>query len=482
MLTELQPFIGRFHPLVVHLPIGFLLLAGAIELLARTRRFRDAGLARVMPALLGLSALATLGAIVTGTLLAGSGDYDAALVGRHQQWGLVLGAVVAIACAAAWWRTQADGPAPRRLYTAAGVATLVLVSVTGHIGGTLTHGEGYLTEHLPPLPFLSSARANADRAPVDLSATPVFATLVAPTLEARCVGCHGPARQAGKLRLDSPEAIRKGGEDGAVVVPGSARDSRLVTRVFLPASDRKVMPPKGHAPPSHAEMAVLRWWIDQGASFDQVLADADVPADLEAAIADRVGPVDFSAPPILSVRVQPADPKAIDAARALQLRIEPLRADTPLLVVEAPPAARAFDDEGLKALEPLASQIAWLDLSGTQVTDAGLTTFLPKVAHIWKLSLARTAATDRTLGALGKADRLEAINVYATAVGDAGLKAIEKLPRLRSVYAWQTRVTPEAAEALHTATGRVQVNLGAPPEPVAEQVAGDDTTKAPAKP
>ena len=40
--------------------------------------------------------------------------------------------------------------------------------------------------------------------PVDPSTTPVFTTLVAPTLEARCVGCHGPSRQAAKLRLDSP--------------------------------------------------------------------------------------------------------------------------------------------------------------------------------------------------------------------------------------------------------------------------------------
>lgn len=468
MLTELQPFIGRFHPLIVHLPIGFLLLTGALELLSRTRRFGGLGIDRLMPALLGLGALSTGAAIVTGTLLSWSGEYDAALVGRHQQWGLMLGLAVLLACVAAWWRTRDAGRAPGLLYVGSLVVVLALVTGTGHFGGSLTHGETYLTEHVPPLPFFAPASASVARGPVDLSTTPVFRTLVAPTLDARCVSCHGPARQSGKLRLDSPEVIAKGGESGAVVVPGSAAGSLMVRRIFLPTSDKKVMPPKGHPAPSHAEVAVLRWWIDQGASFDQMLADAQVPPELETAIAARIGPVDFSAPSILSVRVPPADPKAILALEALKLRVEPLRANSSLLMVQAPPAARALDDAGLKALEPLAAQIAWLDLGGTQVTDAGLNVLLPKLVNLWKLSMDRTTITDGALQALEKLQRLEAINVYATRVSDAGLKALEKLPRLRSVYAWQTQVTPQGAEALQAVVKRAQVNLGAPPAPVVE--------------
>ena len=156
--------------------------------------------------------------------------------------------------------------------------------------------------------------------------------------------------------------------------------------------------------------------------------------------------------------------------------MEPLRADSSLLLVQAPPAARGLDDAGLKALDGLAEQIAWLDLGGTQVTDAGVTLLLPKLVNLWKLSLDRTVITDRALLSLEKLQRLEAVNVYATQVTDAGLKPLEKLPRLRSVYAWQTQVTPQGGEALQAAK-KVHVNLGAPPAPVVEPSTDDMKTK-----
>lgn len=471
--STLTQFVGRFHPLLVHLPIGFLLLTAIVELLARTRRFAASGLGALMPVLLGLGALSTVGAILTGTLLSWTGEYDPVLVARHQAWGMYLGVAVMLACVAAWWRTRQQGRAPEATYGLTFAASLVLVGVTGHLGGALTHGETYLTEHMPPVPFLTHATASVASGPVDLTTTKVFAALVKPTFDDRCVQCHGPARQAGGLRLDSPEAIRKGGDSGTALVPGNAASSLLVRRIFLPTSDKKVMPPKGHPAPSHADVAVLRWWIDQGASFDQVLSDAQVTADLEPAITNRIGAVDFSAPAILSVRVAKGDPRAIEALQARRLRVEPLDDDTSLLVVQAPPAARAFGDADLDLLKPLAAQIVWLDLGGTQVTDAGLARVLPTLVNLWRLSLDRTAVTDRALEPLASLARLESVNVYGTQVSDAGLKSIAALPRLRAVYAWQTRVTAEGAEALRATNKKLQVNLGAPPAPVT-----NDTAKA----
>jgi len=461
--SDLATFVGRFHPLLVHLPIGFLLLTAVVEGLGRTRRYAEARL--LVPLLLGLSAISVVVAIVTGTLLAGGGQYDPVLVARHQTWGMYLGVVVLLATVAAWLRGVQGTKRSEVLAGGSLLLALVMLGVTGHHGGSLTHGESFLTEHMPPLPFLTSAAASTARGPVDPSATPVFASLVAPTLQERCVSCHGPARQAGGLRLDSADALRKGGDTGAVIVAGQAASSELVHRIWLPASDKKLMPPKGHAPPTHAEAAVLRWWIDQGASFDQVLADVEVPAELEAAVTDRLGPIDFDAPAILSVRVPAGDPKAIADLQGLKLRVEPLRDATALLLVQAPPAARAVADADLAKLEPLAAQITWLDLGGTAVTDDGLTTLLPKLVNLSRLSLDRTAITDRTMTALASLQRLESVNLYATQVTDASLETLGKLPRLASVYAWQTQITPQGVETLQSSHRKLRVNLGAPPDP-----------------
>ena len=49
-----------------------------------------------------------------------------------------------------------------------------------------------------------------------------FARQIQPILREACLDCHGPEKQKGKLRLDTREALLKGGVDGLVVEPGGA--------------------------------------------------------------------------------------------------------------------------------------------------------------------------------------------------------------------------------------------------------------------
>ena len=61
-------------------------------------------------------------------------------------------------------------------------------------------------------------------APAADAATPDAGSLwsgkVQPLLDVNCTKCHGLIEKKGGLQLDNPEAVMKGGEDGAVVVPG----------------------------------------------------------------------------------------------------------------------------------------------------------------------------------------------------------------------------------------------------------------------
>lgn len=106
--------------------------------------------------------------------------------------------------------------------------------------------------------------------PVDRMVT--FEQDVRPILEKRCFECHGPTRQRGGLRLDSGDAIRKGGTTGVVIVAGKSAESLLICHVGA-VGDTKRMPPKGD-PLSKDQIAILRAWIDQGAKIPIAVAPA----------------------------------------------------------------------------------------------------------------------------------------------------------------------------------------------------------------
>ena len=94
---------------------------------------------------------------------------------------------------------------------------------------------------------------------------------IRPIFAGHCLGCHGPEKQKGGLRLDLKDLALKGGEEGPVILPGKSGASRLL-RLAAGLEKEMVMPPKGDRL-NAAQLALLRAWIDQGA-----LWPADAPA------------------------------------------------------------------------------------------------------------------------------------------------------------------------------------------------------------
>ena len=91
-----------------------------------------------------------------------------------------------------------------------------------------------------------------------------FEARVRPILAEQCVNCHGPKKQSSGLRLDSREAVLKGGDSGPAVVPRRPEESLLIQAVAHRHDELK-MPPKGKLP--DAEVALLRQWVALGAPW-----------------------------------------------------------------------------------------------------------------------------------------------------------------------------------------------------------------------
>ncbi|MCF6285821.1 MAG: hypothetical protein L3K26_11575, partial [Candidatus Hydrogenedentes bacterium] len=98
-----------------------------------------------------------------------------------------------------------------------------------------------------------------------------FSKDIRPVLEERCFKCHGEKKQKGEVRLDDPESIMIGGEEGPVIVAGKPEESKFYTLLVLPSEDEDIMPAKG-GPLTEAQIKAIHAWITAGAKFDAVAA------------------------------------------------------------------------------------------------------------------------------------------------------------------------------------------------------------------
>jgi uncharacterized membrane protein len=267
-LHEWVLFLGRFHPTLVHLPIGGLVLLVLLELLAGFRRFQDAASNNRL--ILGLTALAAIITAALGWMLSHAGGYDPQLLLWHKWTGFA----VAAACALTWSLNRLG---QRRAYRLCLLGTLAVLVIASHLGASITHGRGFLTQHAPwPLRGLLGANrspAAAPKAVPDLAQRSVFTDLIHPILERRCATCHGPEKHKAEFSVESYATLLKGGKDGPVLVPGKALDSAMICRLLLPLDDDDHMPPQSKPQPTLAEIAALQWWIACGAPVDKTVGD-----------------------------------------------------------------------------------------------------------------------------------------------------------------------------------------------------------------
>ena len=440
-MHELGSFLGHFHPVWVHLPIGIFLLLGLLEGVGLLSRLPPLAWLPVLTPrqrtlILAIGAAAAVVSAFLGWLLARGGDYDMALVGTHQWLGFAAAAasVVLLLVHRLRW-----------LYGPLLAVSLVLLAVAAHAGGKITHGSDYLTSHMPPaIARMLGVSLPAPPAPriVTFANAIVYADVVQPILQERCVSCHGASKSNGGLRFDTWEFLVKGGKHGAVLKPGDPAASALVRRIDLPVEEKEHMPPRGKPQLADDDLTLIEWWVGSGAPRARRVATLDLPSSVQVILEGRL-PGSAAAPPDRAATLALAAPIAVK----LGIIIRPLSSDGPWLDVNARAAGNGFGDGALAQLAPIAPAVQWLDLGGTSVTDAGLAGLEP-MRRLQRLHLDGLRIGDGGLARLSHLGQLEYLNLRGTLVTDAGLPALRTLPRLRSLYVWQTAVTAAAVQAL----------------------------------
>ncbi|WP_114748041.1 PSD1 and planctomycete cytochrome C domain-containing protein [Pleomorphovibrio marinus] len=274
----LWKFLGRLHPLAVHFPVSLLIFAALLELFTLTS-FHSKLRPGINLLVLAGAASAIIAAIL-GLVLANAEDYGGSVLSLHQWTGIGTALLGIMALTALWRISQKETKGGIKVYRSILFVTALGVSVAGHFGASLTHGEEYLTSVLPwnerePLPeiditaFQTSSGSMSEEQEVKLvgQVRAVFAH--------NCYNCHSAAKIKGELRLDGKEHVFKGGESGEVIVPGDTKNSELIRRINLPASHKDAMPSKGKTLGSD-EKALIAFWVEQGAPWPEAAESQSV--------------------------------------------------------------------------------------------------------------------------------------------------------------------------------------------------------------
>jgi uncharacterized membrane protein len=279
-------FLGRFHVLALHIPIGIIIAIFVLELMARKPKYRH--LEAASPFLWNTAAVSAILTVILGYMHFAEGGFDSASGVQHRTFGTAVGVIIALI---AVLRSSRFAPSYAPVFLPAATLALLLVSITGHYGGNLTHGSTYLVEYAPQ-PIRSLMGLAARRPPVEnyADADP-FLDLVGPIFDARCATCHNDEKRQGELTLTSFEGLMEGGETGSVVVSGRPEFSELYNRITLPQDDESFMPAEGKTPLTDAQTRIIDWWIAAELPHDIAMSEVEMQpdADVEALIRDELG-------------------------------------------------------------------------------------------------------------------------------------------------------------------------------------------------
>jgi len=427
---------GVVHPLLIHFPISLLMLAFFLELYGlnkKGKKYKEA-----IPLITFLGGIGAVLSALSGYLLMNDGDYELSSFELHRNWGIALavGSVLLIVI----YRFPPKIPFIHLI----GQGLLsVLVIITGHLGGNLTHGEDFLTLKSSKIVKKQIAFKQDDL---------VYAEIIAPILAEKCISCHGKTKQKGKLKLDNIQDLLKGGKNGFYHGNGVEKISLMAHRIYLPTSNKEHMPPKSKTQLTDREKVIMEKWLSLGATNTLRLKDLKLDEILTATpiVKDADWPSVPNLALITDARLNPLRDKGIV--------ILPLANNHPLLQINCQ-SIPSFGDNDWEEFNALKQNIASLRLSGTKISDKSLK-WIGEIPNLSKLYLDHTLITDEGLSYLKNAKEIRYLNLVGTSVTEKGIQSLQSLPHLKSIYLYQSEVNAESLVNLQKGMPRVYFDLG----------------------
>lgn len=440
-------FIGHMHPALVHMPIGFILLSVLSDWYLNRQGYASA--AKVSTFMWGFSFLSCIAALATGTVLLMSGYFEGKHMFLHllSGWGIMI---VTTLLFLSKWKNKTYFKLQNTILKATAV---VLLLVSGHNGGILTHGENYL-----PVPFASGDKTILEDLDA-LDSINVYAHILAPIFEEKCFRCHEVDDARGKLDMTSVEGLTDDTYGDPGIFAGNLKDSEIYKRVTMEADEHKYMPPSGPVM-SYDEIKLLEWWILSGASFEKDLRLMDVDPGMKEFFLEKYG-IDLRQKTFYEkTTVDPVKQDILDNIKASDFNVSLLASTNNFIDVSRVGHDDQVTSEQLSSLLQAKDQITWLGLGATSISDDDVK-IIAQLKNLTKLKLQKTSISDESMKLIAnELKHLSVLNVYGTQITDEGLAHLSGMTSLKQLYIWQTQTTAEGIEELKRSLSDVEVVSG----------------------
>jgi uncharacterized membrane protein len=436
ILLDVFTFLGRMHPLVVHLPIGFIVLGTVFHAAAYHRKYSH--LDNVVSFIFMLGFISALAASVFGYLLSLSGDYEGPVLDNHKVSGIILTLMTGLLYLMTTDYLRQNIFISRGVFTLFVAATFTILTYAGHLGASLTHGSNYLTLEV----LLDEKREK----PLTLGEALIFEDIVHPILEQRCTECHNSSKRKGRLSMESLGAILKGGKSGPSVVPANAGESELYRRVTLDPSHEDFMPADNKPPLTDKEKEIIRLWIEKAAAGNETKVSEITDNKEIMSVASSLFGLSSSSPSqavLTGEDVNTDIPDSVnmdvvDNLREKGLSVRVMFQDPVMLDVTLPSKSGSRMSEIEDDLKSLAQNVIWLNLSDNNFTERDLV-ILEHMSNLERLRLEKNPLSDSIGFYLENLKHLYAVNLNETKITCACVTTLKNNPAIRRIYTWRTK-------------------------------------------
>jgi hypothetical protein len=422
---------GKLHPLVLHFPI-VIGIAIVIYFIFFQHKALEENTEKFI--LVGNAVMASMVALL-GLFLSKQDAYDTDTLNLHKWGGLSIAFI-------SWLLIYIKNIATNYKKIIALTYLLVLLFFT-HQGALLTHGENALS--------IPTAAVVAEEVKTVDSSLSVYEKAIAPILTQKCVSCHGPDKVKGKLQLQSPELIVKGGKDGNILTSFHNGEALLLQRIHLPNADEKHMPPDDKLQLTLEELTLLTKWVKAGGNFTKKISEL-AKTDSLAILA-----LAYKAPAKGSGDKKNTAPD-LKEYNSSYLTVNYLFNGSEEIAVNFFQGSFYKIDQ-LKNLEKIKDKIVSLNMQGMPITKEDLA-IIVQFTHLKNLNLNYTNLKIADLQAVKNISSLTNLSICGIEVNQSSLKTLLDKAPFTEVHIWTNHSSEKEFQELSASNKKVKIIIG----------------------